>query len=138
MTGTIDAATDRRSERQTYRRLFYGLVLAATVGFVGLQSLDYPLAAATVYALGALGMYAVLLGTPISLFDEREAQLERTATWLAVNVTAAVVIFGMPLSVILEATGTWTPGPLLEGAFLAYVAQAVLFAVIYVPLRYRR
>lgn len=118
-----------------YRRLMYGFVGLAVLGFVAGMRLDYPLVAVGVYWAGALASVAVWQGTSVSLFDERERSMQRWAADVTLHVFAFVLIVGSPGQIVIEELGYAVPA-WFEGAMYGYAALFGVLAVVYGVRRY--
>lgn len=136
MTETPSATHDRLSTVRRYRRLFWGLLLVAVIGFLIGSFLDYTVLGVGVYWASVLGMLLIWKGTSIQLFDERERSLDQRASYVTLSIVAVVLIVVGPGQVVLSEIGYQAP-PVLEGALWGYVAQFALFAVVYLALRFR-
>lgn len=136
MTETPSATHDRLSNVRKYRRLFWGLLLVAVIGFFIGSFLGYTVVGVGVYWAGVLGMLLVWKGTSIQLFDERERSLDYRASYHTLSIVAIVLIVVGPGQVVLSEIGYEVP-TVLEGALWGYAAQFGLFAVVYLGLRFR-
>lgn len=136
MTETPSATHDRLSTVRRYRRLCWGLLLVAVIGFLVGSFLDYTVVGVGVYWAGVLGMLLVWKGTSVQLFDERERSLDHRASYLTLSIVAIVLIVVGPGQVVLSEVG-YAASPVLEGALWGYVSQFVLFAAVYLWLRFR-
>jgi uncharacterized membrane protein len=137
----IGNETDDRSRLdriRRYRRLMYGSILVGVLGFVAGSELDYPLVGLAVYWAGILGFVAVWKGTSVTLFDERDAALERRASHVTLQVAGVVGVLTMTSMVVLEEATTTGVSERVWGGFLALSGLFVLYGVVYLFLRYRR
>ena len=137
MTETATSRTDVLGKRRLYRRLFYGCIIAGSAGLIVAMNLGYVLFGVGVYWVGVLAALAVLRGTSVDLYDERDVAIERRAGLLTLYVIGAVAVLGIPAAVALSDIGLFTITPELMGAIYGYVALCVVFAVVYAWLRYR-
>ncbi|MFB6176800.1 MAG: DUF2178 domain-containing protein [Halobaculum sp.] len=129
---------DTLAKRRRYRRLMFGFLLGGVgLGLLLREVLQFPLASEAVYWLGVLGFLAVWLGTSVTLFDERDAALERRASQLTLLGTGVVLAVGASAARILSTVGYEIPA-VVGHALYAFVAQFVLFGVVYGVLRVRR
>lgn len=138
MTPTGDRSTDRLARRRRYRRLFVGLVGGAVAGSLALRIIGYPLVAEAVYLLGLAGILAVVFGAPVTLFDERDAALERRASQITIGVFAFVLILGASAARLLPRLTPYEVPPEVRGALYGYVAVFVVFGVAYGYVRSKR
>ncbi len=113
------------------------VVVGTLLGLTLRELLGYPLVGETVYWLGILGFLAVWQGTSISLFDERDRALERRASHLTLSLFAVVLVVGASAARLLSYTNTYTVPVELWAVLWGYVALFVVFAVVYLGLRYR-
>lgn len=88
-------------------------------------------AGVAIYWLGFLGYLGIWKGTSVTLFDEREEQMELKASGLTLSVFAFVLVFSAPAVVALSITDVYTVPPELWGAITAYVAVFVVFGIVY-------
>ena len=137
MTSTQSPPTNRLSKRRSYRRLMYGFVVGGVVAGLGLRFLDYPLAGELIYWVGILGFFAVWFGTPVKIFDERDAALERRASQITMYVFAVVLVVGASTARVLPRVADVTVPPAVVGALYGYVALFVVFGLACLGLRYR-
>ncbi|ESP87282.1 hypothetical protein [Candidatus Halobonum tyrrellensis] len=135
---TEPTPTDRLSTRRRYRRLLGGLVLGGVAANLALRATGYPVAAEAAYLLCAVGLFAVLFGAPVTLFDERDATLERRASQLTLNVFAVVLILGASVARLVPHVTDYTVPPEVRGALYGYVALFGVFALAYGYVRSRR
>ena len=137
MTPAQSTATNRLSKRRSYRRLMYGFLAGGVIAGLGLRFLDYPLAGELVYWLGVLGFFAVWVATPVKIFDERDAALERRASQLTLYVFGAVLVVGASAARVLPRVADVTVPPAVSGALYGYVALFVVYGLFCLGLRYR-
>jgi hypothetical protein len=131
------SGSGRLARRRRYRRLMFGAVLAGTLGFVLADAAGYPLVGVGLYWAGFLAFLGVWRGTETTLFDERDRALERRAIAVTFTLTALVMIALWPTLLVLGETNVYTAPPVFDGALLTVSAQAVVFGVVYLWLRYR-
>lgn len=115
----------------------YGFVAGGVIAGLGLRLLDYPLVGELAYWVGIAGFLAVWAGTPVKLFDERDAALERRASQLTLYVFAAVLVVGASAARVLPRLGAYAVPPEVAGALYGYAALFVVFGLVYLGLRYR-
>lgn len=116
-------------------------MIGSLLGGIGLGLLlrevfQYPLVSELVYWLGVFGFLAVWLGTSVTLFDERDAELERRASTLTLVVTGVGLAVGASAARVLPQFGYEVPS-VLGPVLYAFVGQFVLFAAVYAVLRHR-
>ena len=137
MTQNATYGTNRLSRIRRYRRLMFGSLVVGVAAGLGLRALDYPLLGEAIYWLGVFGFLVVWLGTSVTLFDERDAALERRASQLTLLLAGVVLIVGASAARVLPRVSDVTVSPAIRGALYAYVALFVVFGVVYGWLRYR-
>ena len=137
MTETTAPGTDRLAKVRRYRRLFYGCILLGSAGLIVASHFEYHLFGVGVYWAGVLAAIAILRGTSVDLYDERDVSLERRASLLTLCVIGAVAVLGVPASVALSELGYFAMPPELLGAIYGYVALSAVFAIVYLWIRYR-
>lgn len=129
MTSTDAPANDWLARRRNYRRIAFGALAAGVVGGLSLRLFDYPLVGEAVYLLGAVGFLAVWVGTDVSLFDERDAALERRASQLALFVLAPVLVLGASAVRVLPRVTDVTVPPIVQGVLYGWIAAFAVFGV---------
>ena len=138
MTDASADGTDRLAKIRRYRRLMYASILVGVAGFVVGVEFDYPLVGLAVYWAGILGFFVVWRGSSVELFDERDADLERRASHLTVQVAGIVGVLTMTTLVVLgEATDVAVPRE-VWGGFLALSGQFLVFGIAYGYVKRRR
>jgi uncharacterized membrane protein len=137
MTEAETTQMDFLARVRRYRHLMTAAVVLGTLGFLTADYLGYPVVGVAVYWLGVCAFLAIWKGTDVVLFDERDRELERRAITLATLAFGVAMILLWPTMVVLSETGTYTPPPEFYGALLAFSAQAGLFVIAYLWLRYR-
>ncbi|EMA45316.1 hypothetical protein [Halococcus saccharolyticus] len=137
MSRSDSSGRDRLSKRRRYRRLSVGCAIGGTLGFVAAANAGYPLVGVGLYWLGFLVLLGIWRGTAVSLFDERDAALERRASHITLNVIAVAGIAGWPALLVLEETGYYTIPSALEGALFGYAVLFGVFGIAYLWVRYR-
>ncbi|MFC7070859.1 DUF2178 domain-containing protein [Halobaculum lipolyticum] len=136
MTETVAAPTVAR--RRRYKRLLYGSVAVAVVANVALRLLSYPVAAEATYLLGILAFVAVWRLSPVTLFDERDEELERRASTITLSVAAVVLIVGASGARALSALGVYEAPPVVAGVLYGYVGLFVVFALALAWVKFTR
>jgi len=125
----------QRLERQTYRRLVYGIAGTAIVGLVVGIALDRHFAGAVVYMLGAWigGALAVLLPwwSDRTLQDERDYELHNRASGLAVGITMVLGLSVLPALYVLDAGGRFEITGAVSGVVLTLSALFLLYGICY-------
>lgn len=137
MTETATSGTDRLAKIRLYRRVFYGCIIAGSVGLIVAFRSDFILFGVGIYWTGVLAAMAILRGTSVDLYDERDVALERRAGLITLYVIGAVAVLGIPSSVGLAELGYFELPPELVGAMYGYLVLCVVFALVYAWLRYR-
>ncbi len=137
MTETTTPAKQRIDKRQRYKRLMYGSLAVGMVGIVAGSFLGQYLVGVLVYWAGFFGMLAIWQLSPVTLYDERDAELERKASDYTLGVLAIAGVLAIPGLVLLESEGVLTLPAAFDGAALLFVAIFAVFAVIYTGLRLR-
>lgn len=107
------------------------------IGLLLREVLGYPLLGEVVYWVGIIGFLAVWIGSPVTLFDERDTALERRASKLTLELCAVVLALGASTARVLTYTDTISVPSEIWAVLWGYVALFVTFAVIYSWLRYR-
>ncbi|PSQ18796.1 DUF2178 domain-containing protein [Halobacteriales archaeon QS_8_69_26] len=107
------------------------------VGLLLRWGLDYPLAGEAVYLLGVAGFVAAAWRSPVTLFDERDRSIELRASGITLGVFAVVLAAGATASRIATYTGAYDVPPELWTVLTGYAAMFVVFAAVYLALRYR-
>lgn len=115
----------------------YGSLSIGILGLLVGSYFDQFVAGVAVYWAGFFGMIGVWQFSPVTLFDERDTVLERTASDYTLGIFAFVLVLGAPGGVVLEQGGVVTLPSAFEGATWTLVAIYAVFGVIYTALRYR-
>jgi hypothetical protein len=136
MTSTQSVHAGRR-----YRRLTIGAVIAGVIGlFVGVE-VGQPLAGLVLYAVAVVVTYGITgyvwYSDSLAMTDEREAKLERRASHVTAVLLGGAGVFTITALSLLQATGQYTIGPLVDGAMGAFVVFWATWGVIYLWFRYR-
>ncbi|PSQ46093.1 hypothetical protein BRD15_09915 [Halobacteriales archaeon SW_6_65_15] len=137
MTRTVTSEPDRLSKIRLYRRLMFGCILGGVAAALGLRHLGYPVLGEAIYWVGILGFFAVWQGTSLTLFDERDVELERRASHLTLLVVGAVGVLTASAARMLPRFTDYAPPSELTGAFYAFAFLFGTFGVVYLWLRYR-
>lgn len=134
MTETVTTPTIQR--RQRYRTLLFGSVVVAALANVVLRVVGYPVAAEAVYWVGIATFVGIWRFSPVTLFDERDADLERRASTATLQVAAVVLVLGASGARTLAALGVYEVPPVVSGVLYGYVGLFVVFAaaLIYTKL----
>ncbi|MFC7135446.1 DUF2178 domain-containing protein [Halobaculum litoreum] len=127
MTEAVSAPTVSR--RRRYRGLLFGAVVVGSVLGVGLRVLGYPIVGEAVYWVGILAFLGVWRFTPVTLFDERDAELERRASNVTLVVAAVALVVGASAARLASVTGAFEVPATVSGALYGYVALFVVFAL---------
>ncbi len=115
----------------------YGSVGVGTLGFVAGSSAGYPVVGVGVYWLGFIAFLALCFLSPVTVFDERDTQLERRASTATLTASALVMIFAGPGLVVADEIGLYALSPVFEGALYTVSLQGLLFGAVYLWLRHR-
>lgn len=137
MTETPSSTEHRIQRRRRHKWLLYGSLGAGIVGLLIGFSLDQYLVGVLVYWAGFAGMLGVWQFSPVTLYDERDAAIERKASDYTLGVFAIAGVLAIPGLVALEANGALTLPAAFDGVALTFVAVFVVFGVIYTALRHR-
>jgi len=135
--GTDTDGHERLARRRRYRWGYVGSLLAGMAGLFGATWLGYPLLGIALYWLGAGAMLAILWGSPIELFDEREQWLERKAATLTLGLVGIAGIVAIPGVVALEEAGFLTIPAWAMGAIYGFVALYAVFGLLMLVLSRR-
>jgi hypothetical protein len=134
-TGSFQAA-------QRYRRAAFGSIVVGVLALFAGVRVGYDLAGLVVYALAALTGVGILayvrLSDSLAMGDERLCELERRASHYSVVLLGGlgwVVLVGLAL---LEAAGQRAMTATEETLLWAFFAFFLVWAAIYVVLRFRR
>lgn len=134
-----DATGAGRLEKvRRYRRLMVLAVVAGVIGFAVADELGYPLVGLGVYWVGVLAFLAIWKGTSVTLFDERDASLERRASLVTLQVAAFALVLALTTLVVVNETTTTEIPERVWGAYLGISALFVVFGIVYLVLRYKR
>ena len=115
-----------------------GLILGGvTVSLVLREVINYPLLGEAVYWLGIIGFLAVWLGTPLTLFDERDQEIERQASQITLTLFAVVLVVGASAGRVLSYTNMYTVPAAIWAALWGYAALFGTFIIVYLWVRYR-
>ncbi|MFP8954974.1 hypothetical protein ACLI4Z_18755 [Natrialbaceae archaeon A-arb3/5] len=139
MTETSTAGRRKTERKKHYRQLMGRSVGAGVVGFfaaTGIWLFLYQedivlLAGLGVYYLGFAGHLLVWQLTSVTLFDEREQQIENDAGGMVMNAVMVVTIIGIPAQVVLEATETLTIPAAVQGAIWGYLFLVIGYLLVY-------
>lgn len=138
MTRTATSTPEPLARKRRYRRLMVGSALGGVAGGLVFRGvLGYPLLGEAVYWLGIVGFLAVWRGTSVTLFDERDAALERRASHLTLTLFAGVLVVGAAAARVLSYTGAYAVPSEAWAVLWGYVAVFATFGVTYAWLRYR-
>jgi len=128
----------RLTKQRRYRRLMYASILAGVMGFVAADKFGYQLVGLAVYWVGIFAFAGIWKGTAIELFDERDVDLERRTSLLTLKFAGVVGVLWMSALVVLNAATTVDIPERVWGGFLTLSGLFVLYATVYLTLRYRR
>lgn len=138
MTRTATSEPSPLVKKRRYRRLMFGLLLGG-VGLAVLlrEVLGYPVVSEVVYWLGVVGFVAVMFGTSLSLFDERQQAIERRASQLTLAILAPVLAVVASVGRLLPRLTDYALPAEVWPALYGVIAVYVVFAVVYAGLRAR-
>ena len=125
------------AKRRTDRRLMFGsLFVGVALGLLA-RGLGYPLVGEAAYWVGIALFAGVWFDTSVTLFDERDIELERRASQLALTVGAPLLIVAASALRTANAVVGYTAPAAVQGALYGAVAVYVLFGLsfAYVWLR---
>ena len=122
-------------DRQTYRRLVYGIVGIAVLGlFVGI-ALGQHFAGAVVYLLGTWIGGAITVAAPRlsarTLQDERDYELHNRASGLVFRITMVLGLSVLPALYVLDAGGQFEISGAVSGVVLTLSALFLLYGICY-------
>lgn len=137
MTQTETTGRKRFTKRRRYRRVMVGVLLAGVAIGLALRSIGYPFVGEAVYWLGIISVLAIWRSTSLTLFDERDQELERRTAMTTLNVFAAVLVIGASAARILTWTDTYTVPTIVWGALYGYIAMFVTAICVAAWYRYR-
>ena len=132
------AETGRLAAVRRYRRLMYGCIGVGVGGFLAAVELDFPLVGLAVYWAGILAFFGVWKGTSVTLYDERDLDLERRASLLTLQIAGAVGLLSMTTLVVADQMPSVAVPERAVGGFLTTSALFVVYGVVYTVVRYRR
>jgi len=130
-------ATKRLSRRKRYKRLMNGLLIAGILALWTGIYLDQFLVGVLLYWAGFFGMLAVWRFSPVTLYDERDTAIERTAGDYTLSVFGFVFVLGAPGGLALEEGGLVDLPAAFDGAMWTLFAIYAVFGITYTVLRRR-
>ena len=138
MTRTATSDPNPLAKQRKYRRLMVGFVAGGVALALLLREvLGYPLVSEAVYWVGIVGFLAVWLGTSVTLFDERDRELERRASQFTLTIFAPILVVAASLARVLPRVTDYTvPEPIVH-ALYGYIALYAVFGVVYFGIRSR-
>jgi len=128
----------RLAKIRRYRRLMYACIAVGVVGFIAAVELDYPLVGLVVYWAGILAFFAVWKGTSVTLYDERDIDLERRASLLTLQIAGVVGVLAMTVLVVAGQVPSLAVPERVVGGFLAISGLFLVYGVVYTVVRHRR
>lgn len=137
MTPTEPSGSNRIAKRRRYRRRLYGVMIAGVLGLIAAESAGYPFVGVGLYWLGVIVFFAILRGTTVTLFDEREREIERRASHITLLLFGIAMIAIAPALSALSELGSYTAPLAVEGVLFTIAGEAIVFGVVYLWLRYR-
>ncbi|AAG19011.1 MULTISPECIES: DUF2178 domain-containing protein [Halobacterium] len=138
MSDRGSTGTGRLAKVRRYRRLMYACIGVGVGGFIVAAEFDYPLAGLVVYWAGILGSLAVWKGTSVTLYDERDLDLERRASLLTLQIAGVVGLLAMTTHVVVDQMPSVDVPEEFVGGFLTISALFIVYGVVYTAIRYRR
>lgn len=130
--------TGRLAKVRRYRRLMFACIGVGVAGFLVAVEFDYPFVGLGVYWVGILAFLAVWKGTTVTLYDERDLDLERRASLLTLQIAGVVGLLAMTALVVADQLPSVDVPERVVGGFLAVSALFVVYGVVYTVVRYRR
>ena len=119
----------------------FGAITVGVIAIVVGAQIDQYLAGLVVYALAAVtgfGIFAyVRTHDSLAMGDEREAQLERRASHITVQLVAYLGLFVFITLFLLDATGRPSIGPTVETLLQGFTGLFLTWGAVYLWLRYR-
>ena len=116
----------------------YACIGAGVGGFLVAVEFDYPLVGLVVYWVGILAFLGIWRGTSVTLYDERDLNLERRASLLTIQIAGAVGILAMTTLVVADQLPSVTVPERVVGGFYTISALFVVYGAVYAFVRYRR
>lgn len=140
MTRTRNSTTSNGlAARRRYRRLLAAFLLGGVgIGLLLREGLGYPLLGEAAYWLGIIGFLAVLFGTPVSLFDERDVALERRASHLTLTLAAVALVLAASAARVVPQVTAYSVPDAVRPALYAVGSLYVVFVAVYLLLRVHR
>ena len=137
MSEHTPSATIRPSERKRYKRIAYGLLGVGILALWIAIALDRFVLGVALYWAGGLGMGVVQRFSPVELYDERDATIDRRASQITLNVFAYVFILGLPGGLVLAETGVVALPGWFHGATWTLFAIYVVYGAAVAYKKYR-
>ncbi|WP_123620109.1 DUF2178 domain-containing protein [Halorubrum sp. CSM-61] len=126
-------ATTRPSTRKRYKRIAYGLLGAGILALWIAIALDRFAIGVALYWAGGIGMGLVQRFSPVDLYDERDAAIERKAGRNTMNV----FVLGAPGGLVLQESGLVTLPGEFHGAMWTLFAIYVVYGASVLYHKYR-
>jgi hypothetical protein len=136
-TDNEPAGADHLAKIQRYRRLMYASIVVGVVAFIVADELGYSLVGLAVYWAGIVAFFAIWKGTSVTLFDERDTELERRASHVTVGIVGVLGVLTFTSMVVVGETATVEIPQVVWNLFLGYALLFVLWGVVYTVLKYR-
>ena len=130
-------ATTRPSTRKRYKRIAYGLLGVGILALWIAIALDRFVLGVALYWAGGIGMGLVQRFSPVELYDERDATIDRRASQITLNVFAYVFILGLPGGLVLAETGVVALPGWFHGATWTLFAIYVVYGAAVAYKKYR-
>ena len=115
----------------------YSSLVVGILALPILSVLDQYLIGVLVYWAGFFGMLVIWKFSPVTLYDERDIEIERKASDYTLAVFALVLVLAAPGGIGLERAEVLTLPEAFHGAMWTLVTIYVVWAAIYTFLRYR-
>nr|WP_272904775.1 DUF2178 domain-containing protein [Halobacterium sp. TGN-42-S1] len=116
----------------------YGSIAAGVAGFLVAVELDYPFVGLVVYWTGILAFLGVWKGTSVTLYDERDLELERRASLRTLQIAGGVGLVAMTGLVVADQLPSVAVPEQAVGGFYTISALFVVYGAVYTAVRYRR
>jgi uncharacterized membrane protein len=138
MTRTQISDRNPLAKQRKYRRLLFGVLFGGVaIALLLREVLGYPLVSEAVYWVAVVGFFAVLFGSSVTLFDERDRALEERASRVTLTILAPILAITASLARLLPRVSDYALPEAVWPVLYGFIGVYVLFAVIYGVLRTR-